>query len=544
MRNFAVYACAVLLMASCGKKTRPLIFTGLFLATLAVFLSSLNLYLAEDAHILMRFARNLAEGHGLTWNPGMDPVEGATSFLWTVLLAAFYKAGMGFEISVPLLNGLCLAAAGLAVFFGTARLASVSWHPGFVAAGILVFSPLTLQIRAGFETPLFALFMTTVVISFMHLDDPSARVREAASAVMAAAGLLLGLTRPEGVVFYAFFFAAGLAVLLPEERGQFCRHALLFFVMPGFVYFLWRWQYFGYLLPNTFYAKSMVGKGLFRENFSSGAGYLRRISVYMAPYLALILLGSARMPPPLRRKTLLAFLGLCFFPLLYFLIFQAQNIGHRFQMPVVPGLLFLAVLAAEALRPALKKAWVPAVLLGGFLLVLDSSAKSAAVAYDQGLDTDRILIGRALQPYAKPGRIMVVSEPGYLPYYSEWLSVDALGLYDETIAHRGLTEDYLKRLSPDLIMFHAVKGEAADDMGGRYWYGRWNVMVRTLHAYAEKKGYLLAAIIETGKSSFYWYYVKGALPDEAGILKAVTDHPSLRYYYRAGEEAEKGKEAA
>ena len=43
---------------------------------------------AEDAFITFRFAKNLANGHGLLWNIGESPVEGYTNFLW-LLLSAF-----------------------------------------------------------------------------------------------------------------------------------------------------------------------------------------------------------------------------------------------------------------------------------------------------------------------------------------------------------------------------------------------------------------------------------------------------------------------
>jgi hypothetical protein len=47
----------------------------------------------EDAAILMRYSEHLAEGHGIVWNVGDRPVEGATDFLFMVLLAALARAG-------------------------------------------------------------------------------------------------------------------------------------------------------------------------------------------------------------------------------------------------------------------------------------------------------------------------------------------------------------------------------------------------------------------------------------------------------------------
>lgn len=43
--------------------------------------------LLDDAFISMKYAANLAQGHGLVWNPG-ERVEGYTNFLWTLVLVA------------------------------------------------------------------------------------------------------------------------------------------------------------------------------------------------------------------------------------------------------------------------------------------------------------------------------------------------------------------------------------------------------------------------------------------------------------------------
>ncbi|MCL2825764.1 MAG: hypothetical protein FWD57_17365, partial [Polyangiaceae bacterium] len=43
------------------------------------------LWIADDAFISFRYARNLVMGHGLVFNPG-ERVEGYTNFLWTMLM--------------------------------------------------------------------------------------------------------------------------------------------------------------------------------------------------------------------------------------------------------------------------------------------------------------------------------------------------------------------------------------------------------------------------------------------------------------------------
>ena len=45
----------------------------------------------EDAAMLMRYAQHLAGGHGIVWNIGEHPVDGATDFLFMVVSAALIK---------------------------------------------------------------------------------------------------------------------------------------------------------------------------------------------------------------------------------------------------------------------------------------------------------------------------------------------------------------------------------------------------------------------------------------------------------------------
>jgi hypothetical protein len=47
--------------------------------------------LFDDAMISMTFAKNLANGYGLVWNPGESPpIEGYTNPLWVVFMSIFH----------------------------------------------------------------------------------------------------------------------------------------------------------------------------------------------------------------------------------------------------------------------------------------------------------------------------------------------------------------------------------------------------------------------------------------------------------------------
>src|SRR6266508_1682888 len=57
----------------------------------------------EDAAMLMRYAQNLAGGHGIVWNIGEHPVDGATDFLFMATSAALIKIGIPVGRAIHLL---------------------------------------------------------------------------------------------------------------------------------------------------------------------------------------------------------------------------------------------------------------------------------------------------------------------------------------------------------------------------------------------------------------------------------------------------------
>jgi hypothetical protein len=65
-------------------------------------------FLADDAFISFRFARNLALGHGLRYNLGVHlPVEGYSNFLWVILCAIFEFFRLDITLWPLLLSAAC-----------------------------------------------------------------------------------------------------------------------------------------------------------------------------------------------------------------------------------------------------------------------------------------------------------------------------------------------------------------------------------------------------------------------------------------------------
>ena len=95
-----------------------LLLAGLY--TISFARSSLHPY--EDAAMLMRYSEHLAQGHGIVWNVGEKPVDGATDFLVMVLVAGLVKAGLGVESATRLLGFLSHLVTVLVIYWSLRRL--------------------------------------------------------------------------------------------------------------------------------------------------------------------------------------------------------------------------------------------------------------------------------------------------------------------------------------------------------------------------------------------------------------------------------------
>ena len=124
-------------------------------------------WMLDDAFISFRYARNFAEGHGLVYNPGEDPVEGYTNFLWTFLLGLGAMADLDI---VHLSRVLGAAAAVLTlVLVANAHRFIARMTPLASALAVLFLATYAVFLpwpTSGMETTLFGLLLLAALL--MH----------------------------------------------------------------------------------------------------------------------------------------------------------------------------------------------------------------------------------------------------------------------------------------------------------------------------------------------------------------------------------------
>ncbi len=212
-------------------------------------------FFVEDAGITYAIARNWAWGEGLVPVVGGERVEAYSNPSWTFLIGILSRLGIPVWTSAKVL-GAVLGAACLPLSYLLARacrpdrLDHAALVPPFLLAASSTF---VIWNASGLENPLFNFLLAAGMWRTLVEGRPGQHRRFPLSAVFF---LLLALTRPEGICYAA---VGGLfRLVLAIRHGPVLRPIATWlgvFWLPFVAYHAWRYDYFAWEWPNTFYAK-------------------------------------------------------------------------------------------------------------------------------------------------------------------------------------------------------------------------------------------------------------------------------------------------
>jgi hypothetical protein len=236
-----------------------------FMIVVMFILHSLHLaVIAEDSFIGFRYAKNIAEGNGLLWNIGESPVEGYTNFLWIIFCSVAILAGTNLLVFVQV-AGIALSIIILIYIFNIcSRLLELDSYSSLIACAFLALAgPFATWATSGMETNLF----TLLVVASCYHEISYWKSRHKGSLIFSFSFCFLAaLTRPEGLgIFILLLSLHSYRALVEKQSKEIINYAvlaLLIFVIPFSIYFIWRISYYGYLFPLTYYAKT--GGGILR----------------------------------------------------------------------------------------------------------------------------------------------------------------------------------------------------------------------------------------------------------------------------------------
>ena len=217
-------------------------------------------WVSDDAFISFRYAKNLIDGLGLVYNRG-EAVEGYTNFLWTMLLSAGMYLGYD-PLRISQALGILFYLSTVYILYRVSLRLFPRPESGWPAFRILPLASLCLAVQThaaifatgGLETSLFG-FLLALGSSFLLITKKWESLMIGLSALMLSA-----FTRPDGLLFYAF--GSAYVFLFHFQKDKIVEKIIKFIFMqiPFLVFYLpywiWKWDYYGYIFPNTYYAKS------------------------------------------------------------------------------------------------------------------------------------------------------------------------------------------------------------------------------------------------------------------------------------------------
>ncbi|WP_375770782.1 hypothetical protein NR798_07740 [Archangium gephyra] len=425
-----------------------LVVTSVGLASLALGLNYLqHRFPHEDAYILFRYARNLADGYGIAFNPGGPPAEGATDFLWMVTLAALNALGLDVAVAAVVANALG-AALCTGLLLSAVPLRELEprrhWHL-LLAPGVLLVTAAATAAYVGFSSMFYG---GVALLTYRLFTARSERVRR----LVPVAGLLLALVRPDGVVIGVGMTLLALVRAPPGQRGRFVR-VMGVCALVGAGYFVWRATYFGELLPLPLYVKSHAPSPL--PGLGENLAWLCQLAAPLVVFLAATLLFLSREGLTDVRPYLLGLAPFALHVALLSLGVPSQNIAMRFQAPALLALLLALqlLLAGPTSAPgggSARVAFLVALVcacLPQVWLLRDTLVRAP---FDPYMDRFSFALGRRLDR----GTVVALTEAGRLPFWTEAQVVDLVGLNTRETARKPPTADFLRELAPDLVMFH------------------------------------------------------------------------------------------
>lgn len=339
------------------------LFYVLLLTILSWLINGKTLIGIDDANIYMVYMRNFANGHGFVYNIGGERVEGFTSLLWTLIGSLLFYISKYPEKFLLLVNVILISytlyhvsnyldseAKDKSSLFGKKSiffLATIAVTPGFIDWTVLSLM----------ETGLWCFLLTLISLKIIQyeLDDDKFKHYS----ILNFLYILLVLSRPESMLLVPFF------ILLNSIKEYFTSKSIIaviawssvssiIFISSLLLLIYWRLGYFGYPLPNTFYAK--VSSSTI-DNFKSGIQYLFSL-FFEKPFLLVIFSISAWIIfKSILKKNILSHISLflLFLILGVSLIIPLYSGGdhfrlHRFIMPFIPIAILLGVVILKELN--------------------------------------------------------------------------------------------------------------------------------------------------------------------------------------------------
>lgn len=446
---------------------RYLTLPAILFSVLALGVYSLYIqpWMLDDAFIAFRYAENIVAGNGPVYNEG-ERVEGYTSFLWMILMAFGKWFGADLVIFSKIL-GLTFAAANIILLANAHRfIRSIEATVSTIATLLLGSTGIFLAWGvSGMEVTLFTFLVSTSILYYVSIGESNDNRTFIRLGILCG---LMSLTRPEGLLVTGVLISYQSLKSIRDKNHSFIYFAMFFSIiyMP---YFWWRYNYYGFLLPNTFYAKV----GWNTSQVTRGLRYLVRFGI---PSLMILLpmvdpIGISNWFKKYRRLAILPLVAAVYTTYIISVGGDCMP-ALRFFTPIVP---IFCILFAMSIKLVDNKRIVTLMVLGtiGYNIAqLNFPHITPHIKANKTAEYGKE-VGQWFAENIPAEAVIATNTAGSIPYYSRLKIIDMLGLTDLHIAHREMPDmgsgwaghekadgEYVLSRKPDYIHFCSSHGSA------------------------------------------------------------------------------------
>ncbi len=325
-------------------------------ALVALFLYMLSAaWVSEDAYITFRVIDHFFEGHGLRWNIS-ERVQVYTHPLWMLLHLPLYVLNQNLFVSTLILSLACSFSA-VALTLATVR-QSLRVILACLLLPLAACKSFMDYTSSGLENPLsYLLFAVFGYLLVRRYDHPRFWF-----AAMFTVSLAL-LNRLDLIIFYA----PVMVYIAFTRRKNIAWGQLFLGIMPLIAWFGFSLFYYGFLFPNTKYAKLDTGLSLLRY-LAQGVHYIKYLAVkdttgavlMLTPLILLMIPRVFSFPSHGLIRSLVA--GIYIYACYIVLIGGDYMAGRFWSFPIFVGVWLWYVASPRMLRPDI---WVAITALIG-----------------------------------------------------------------------------------------------------------------------------------------------------------------------------------
>lgn len=423
-----------ILQVNLSRFNKFFLFSIAFLGIVYNFISTYG-YTMDDALITLRYSINFAESGLPIWNKAdiVHPTMGFTSPLWmlTNSIQAYFTSDKDTVVVFSKYWSLFFLFGFVWLVVGIIDKQKIAFTTKIIFTVLLLWNPvLAFHASSGMETILFATGISLYAVAATRFADHYKS--------MTALGLLLFFIRPEGILALGAFWLYDLI-----KNRDFKKSAItsLFILIILGIYFWGLYSYYGYPLPSAFYVKQGSGHIIKMSAVKMTIVFLLLSAL---PLVALIVSAKKAIIENKEQNLFIAAL-IAIYLLFYLTVEPLMNVAYRYQLPV---LFLLTLMVAGNLGAFWEQKLIVRNTVVALIMLVTIFNYGLTNKYTSkvGQASENLRgIGLFLTKYQNGQDWLMYHDAGYVCYFSDFNSIDSIGLNTIDIAVKSKTkEDYLK----------------------------------------------------------------------------------------------------